>query len=144
MYLFQLGIITTLLLQSGLVAAAPPGKVAVPEAVPGIHSLDAEGLIELAQRLPELVLIDSRVPVDRQQGYIQGSVSLPDTRTSCANLAEILPGPDTPVMFYCNGVKCGRGVLAAEIASACGYRHIYWFRGGFEEWKQKGYPFLQQ
>jgi rhodanese-related sulfurtransferase len=144
MVLFRLSFVICLLCLAGPVVAATPGKVEVPESIPGVTTLDAEGLIELAQRMPELVLIDSRVPVDRQQGYIQGSVSLPDTQTACATLGDILPAFDTPVMFYCNGVKCGRSVIAAEIARDCGYQRLYWFRGGFEEWKQKGYPFLQQ
>jgi rhodanese-related sulfurtransferase len=133
----------SLLLLSGPAAAAP-GKTAVPLAVPGVTTLDAERLIELAEREPGLVIIDSRVPVDRRQGYIQGSISLPDTETACATLGDSIATRDTPALFYCNGVKCGRSVIAVKIARECGYRKLYWFRGGFEEWKQKGYPFLQQ
>ena len=126
------------------VAAAPVGKVVVPQAIPGVSTVNAEGLIELAQRVPGLVIIDSRVSADRHHGYIQGSVSLPDADTACATLGDVLPSLDTPALFYCNGVKCGRSVVAVKIAKGCGYRKLYWFRGGFEEWKQKGYPFLQQ
>ena len=122
------------------VSAAQP----VPAAMQGVTTVDAEGVIELAQRLPGLVVIDARVPIDRRQGYIQGSVSLPDTQAACVTLDDLLADHDTPVLFYCNGVKCGRSVITAEIARGCGYRQLYWFRGGFEEWKQKGYPFLQQ
>jgi rhodanese-related sulfurtransferase len=119
-------------------------KMEVPEAIAGVTTLDAEGLIELAQRQPQLVVIDSRVPADRHQGYIQGSVNLPVTQATCATLGDLLADLDTPVLFYCNGIKCGRSVIAVEIAGSCGYRQLYWFRGGFEEWKQKGYPFLHQ
>lgn len=119
------------------------GKVAVPESIEGVTRLDAEGVIELAERLPELVIIDARQRMDRQQGYIQGSVSLPDVETDCDSLRALLPGRDMPALFYCNGVQCGRSVIAVQIAKGCGYTRLYWFRGGFEEWKQKGYPFLQ-
>lgn len=122
--------------------AAPLGKIAVPEAVAGVTTLDAETLIELAERHPDLVIVDSRIHMDRRQGYIQGSISLPDVETSCDTLAVVLPGRDTPAVFYCNGIKCGRSVIALEIARSCGYTQLYWFRGGFEEWKQKSYPFL--
>ncbi|WP_296641905.1 rhodanese-like domain-containing protein, partial [Thiobacillus sp. 65-1402] len=123
---------------------SPPGKIAVPDAIAGVTTLNAEGLIELAERLPGLVVIDSRMAVDRRQGYIQGSISLPDTQTACATLGDFIATLDTPVLFYCNGVKCGRSVIAIRIAQGCGYRRLYWFRGGFEEWKQKDYPFLRQ
>lgn len=123
--------------------ASPLGKIAVPEAIAGVATLDAEGLIELAERQPDLVIIDSRMHMDRRQGYIQGSVSLPDVDTSCDTLEVLVANLATPIVFYCNGVKCGRSVIAVETAKGCGYTRLYWFRGGFEEWKQKSYPFLQ-
>jgi rhodanese-related sulfurtransferase len=144
MHLYRLWFAIPLLCLAWPATAAPLGKMAVPAAIPGVTTLNAERLIELVERLPGLVLIDSRVPVDRRQGYIQGSVSLPDTQTACATLGDVLASPNTPVMFYCNGVKCGRSVIAVKIAKGCGYKKLYWLRGGFEEWKQKGYPFLQQ
>jgi rhodanese-related sulfurtransferase len=124
-------------------AALSAGKTAVPASIPGVVTVSAEALIELAEREPKLVVIDSRVTSDRHHGYIQGSVSLPDADTACATLGDVVPSHDTPTLFYCNGVKCGRSVIAVKIAKGCGYRKLYWFRGGFEEWKQKGYPFLK-
>jgi len=144
MRLYRLWFAIPLLCLAWPATASPPGKMTVPAAIPGVTTLNAESLIELVERLPGLVLIDSRVPADRRQGYIQGSVSLPDTETACATLGDVLASPNTPVMFYCNGVKCGRSAIAVKIAKGCGYKKLYWFRGGFEEWKQKGYPFLQQ
>ena len=41
-------------------------------------------------------------------------------------------------------MKCGRSAKAIVIALQCGYSNIYWFRGGFEEWLSKGYPYLQE
>jgi len=38
-----------------------------------------------------LVLIDSRIRADRKEGYIEGSVSLPDIETTCEALAQQLP-----------------------------------------------------
>lgn len=141
---YRLGFAFSLLCLAGAAMAATTAKMAVPASIPGVTTLTAESLIELVERHPGLVLIDSRVPVDRRQGYIQGSISLPDTQTACATLGDVLASLNTPVMFYCNGVKCGRSVIAVKIAKGCGYKKLYWFRGGFEEWKQKGYPFLQE
>ncbi len=118
-------------------------KIAVPEAIEGVATVDAEGLIELAQHYPDLIIVDARQRADRRQGYIQDSVSLPDIETTCDTLKGVLPAADAPAAFYCNGVKCGRSVIALQIAKGCGYTRLHWFRGGFEEWKQKGYPFLQ-
>lgn len=118
--------------------------VPVPEQIPGAQRVDAESVIEVAGKLKNLVIVDSRIPDDRKIGYIEHSISLPDAKTNCKSLAKIIPGKSTPVLFYCNGVKCGRSVVATKIALQCGYKNIYWFRGGFEEWKSKEYPFLHE
>lgn len=121
-----------------------PAKPPVPEAIPGVTRVDAEGLLGLVERIPGLTVIDARIAMDRRHGYIEGSTSLPDVKTDCISLRRITVDRDAPVLFYCNGVKCGRSAIAARIARGCGHRQVYWFRGGFEEWKRKGYPFLKE
>ena len=133
---------TVAMVLSGVAAAAP--VVPVPEQIPGVKRVDAEAVIDLAAKLPKLIIIDSRVAGDRKMGYIENSVSLPDAKTNCKSLAKIIPAKTMPVLFYCNGVKCGRSVVATRIALQCGYQDIYWFRGGFEEWRAKQFPFLNE
>ncbi len=115
-----------------------------PESIPGVTRVDAEGVLALVEKAPRLVIIDSRIAMDRKQGYLEGSLSLPDAKTNCAALARILSEKDRPALFYCNGVKCGRSVVAVKIARQCGYTRLYWYRGGFEDWKQKNYPYLKK
>ena len=110
-----------------------------PETIEGSTKIDAESLIELARDNEDLVIIDSRIKSDRRQGFITGSISLPDTDTDCTSLFAIINKKDTPTVFYCNGPKCRRSDRAVIIAHDCGYKNIYWFRGGFEEWKNKNY-----
>lgn len=131
-----------LLLPPVLGHAAP--IVPVPDKIDGVTTVTAEQFINLAERLPELVIIDSRIPEDRKQGYIEHSINLPDKETDCEHLAAIIPGNNTPTLFYCNGVECGRSVVAVRVALACGYRDLYWFRGGFEEWQTKQYLYIQE
>ena len=118
-------------------------KIISPERIEGTTIVDAEDLIELATQKQELVLIDSRISADHKEGYIEGSVSLPDTDTSCESLARTVPAPASPVLFYCNGIKCGRSARAALVAVDCGYTNIYWYRKGMEEWQEKEYPLVQ-
>jgi rhodanese-related sulfurtransferase len=127
------------LLLSWPVQAQQP-KVPIPDQIPGTTRVDADGVIKLVEKTPNLVIVDSRVSGDRKQGFIEGSISLPDEETSCASLAKAIPSKATPALFYCNGVKCGRSVVAIRIAKKCGYSQLYWFRGGFEEWLAKRFP----
>lgn len=110
-----------------------------PESIDGSTRINAEALIELAREHDGLVIIDSRIQADRHQGYITGSISLPDTETSCASLIPLIHKKENAIVFYCNGPKCRRSDRAVIIARECGYKNIYWFRGGFEEWKDKQY-----
>lgn len=118
--------------------------VVAPDEIPGSTKVGAEGVIKLAGHVPNLRIIDARIRMDRRQGYIEGSISLPNIETDCDSLAEVVPHKTTPVLFYCNGPKCGRSVISVRRALECGYTDVYWFRGGFEEWKQSGYPFLKE
>lgn len=134
------------LLAAGLPAAEPAGadpEVASPEHIEGVQKVDAETLIEMYGSTPDLVLVDSRISADRKQGYIEGSISLPDTETDCATLARVAPATNSPLLFYCNGIRCGRSARAARIAIDCGYSDVYWYRNGIEAWRQKEYPLVQ-
>ena len=110
-----------------------------PDTIEGSIKINAEALIELAGEHDDLVIIDSRIHADRHQGYIAGSISLPDTETSCATLFPLINKKETATVFYCNGPRCRRSDRAVVIARECGYTNIYWFRGGIEEWKNKQY-----
>ena len=110
-----------------------------PDEIKGSTKVDAESLIKLAIEHKNLVIIDSRIKSDRRQGYIAGSISLPDTETDCFSLFKLINRKNTPTVFYCNGPKCQRSDNAVRIASECGFTNIYWFRGGFEQWKNKNY-----
>lgn len=122
-----------------LVGAAEAPDVS-PDEIPGTIKVNAEELLDLVQRLPRLVVIDARIGSDRTQGYIEESISLPDVKTDCDSLKKIAPDRAQALLFYCNGPKCGRSAKSAQKAIGCGYKRLYWFRGGIEEWRAKGYP----
>jgi rhodanese-related sulfurtransferase len=128
-----------------VLAAAPAaaGDHVSPPAIEGAVTIDAEKLIALVVERKDTVLIDSRLGTDRADGYIEGSVALVDTRTDCDSLGRLIGTRTTPVIFYCNGVRCERSDRAVRIAVSCGYREVYWFRGGVEEWRLKKYPLIQ-
>jgi len=137
------GLLAACLLGPTAVSAAARGEEA-PEEIPGSTRVTAESVIALAGREADLVIIDARLASDRRHGYLEGSVSRPDTRTDCPGLARVAASPDTPLLFYCNGPHCRRSAAAVRIALDCGYRDVYWFRGGMEEWRAKNFPYLTE
>ena len=112
-----------------------------PESIDGTERVSAEKVVELVTNIPDLVVIDARKASDRDEaGWIEGSIGLPDYDTDETSLSKHIASKSTAVLFYCNGVKCGRSVKSSKKAVSLGYKNIYWFRGGWEEWTQKGLP----
>jgi rhodanese-related sulfurtransferase len=118
-------------------------KIIVPDNIAGVETLLAADVINKAHEISDLIVIDSRIESDRLNGYIESSISLPDTKTNCDTLAAVVNNKDRPLLFYCNGVECGRSVVAIKIAKSCGYTNLFWFRGGFKEWLENGYPYVK-
>jgi len=118
-------------------------EIISPEHIDGVTKVGAEGVIELIDRIENIIIVDSRIPGDRHKGYIESSVSLPDTKTSCKTLSKVIPEKSRAALFYCNGIKCGRSAIAIKIAKECGYKELYWFRGGFEDWLKNGFPYIK-
>jgi rhodanese-related sulfurtransferase len=133
-----------LLLASILINGSVAGaEEAIVKNIPGSIKVNAEELIALVEKNPALIIIDARIVSDRLNGYIEGSISLPDIDTNCETLARIIPDKKTPALFYCNGPKCGRSAKSVKIALDCGFTNVYWFYGGFEEWQNKKYPLVK-
>ncbi|HEC30122.1 MAG TPA: rhodanese-like domain-containing protein [Gammaproteobacteria bacterium] len=136
-------ILLCFILIAGMQSSIFAEKKLAPENIPGTTRVSAEEVLDLFGKIDDLLIIDARIRMDRKHGYIEGSISLPDVETNCATLKKLIKKKDSPVLFYCNGIKCGRSVKSSRVALKCGYNNIYWFRGGFEEWKSKNLPFVK-
>lgn len=119
-------------------------EINTPDSIKGSTLVEAREILELIERIDNLIIVDSRIRGDRSKGYLESSISLPNTETTCKTLAKVIPDKNHHVLFYCNGVRCGRSTIAINIAKQCGYRNLYWFRGGFEVWMKEGFPFIKE
>jgi len=141
-------IIISILSVLGTVAAETPNldrpRVVVPEMIAGVNTVTAEQVIERLTSDSPPILVDARIRKDRDYGYIETSISLPDIETNCSTLEDINADKKKHMMFYCNGIQCGRSVVSIKIARSCGYHNLSWFRGGFAEWKGKGYQYASK
>lgn len=120
----------------------------VPLTIDGAKTISAEQLIKLlhAQKNEKksLALIDARIKEDRSIAYIETSISLPDVDTNCQTLQKLITKFQQQIIFYCNGIQCGRSLKSVRVAKKCGYTNLYWFRGGIEEWLVKDYPYATE
>ncbi len=96
---------------------------------------------ELADRLNngnDLVLIDVREMDEWAQGRIEGSLHL--TRGFLElQIENYVPDRDRPVAVTCAGGV--RSLLAARSLQEMGYKNVASVAGGFNGWKNAGYPF---
>lgn len=120
--------------------SAQAEKPTAPEQIEGATNLSAEQVIDLILAQPELVIIDARKQEEFAKGHIENAISLLDTKMSEQALAQHVPNKANPVLFYCNGKRCMRSTNAANKALSWGYSKVYWFRGGWGEWREKQLP----
>lgn len=124
-----------------------PGTPAAQSSVPAdtatlAITIDSEHLIELYQSFPGLLIIDSRLANDYTLGHIETSINLPLARTNCNTLKELAKSPEQAMVFYSNNKAGTASIEAIRIAFGCGYKRLFWLRGGFVEWKDKDYPYV--
>jgi rhodanese-related sulfurtransferase len=105
-------------------------------------TIDAEHLIELYQYIADLLIIDSRHAEDYVLGHIETSINLPLAETNCKALRKLAKSTEQAIVLYSNNNMGDATIEAIRIASGCGYKRLFWLRGGFVEWKDKDYPYV--
>jgi rhodanese-related sulfurtransferase len=101
-----------------------------------LSSEELKALID--QNVPGLVVVDSRSPEEYKEVHINNAISIPLTKLE--KDATLLPASkDTRLVFYCNGIKCGKSGKSAKIALENGYRDVSVYADGMPVWEEKGY-----
>lgn len=120
-----------------------------PTSLPGAKVISAsEANALLAKGMP---VYDVRVEDEYISGHIPGARSVPYKEGS-AKEVDFEPADDrfalnklpkdknAAFMMYCDGTICWKSYKSAVMAINAGWKNVYWFRGGFPEWKQAGLP----
>jgi rhodanese-related sulfurtransferase len=99
---------------------------------------------ELKKLLDEgaaMTVIDARNPEEYQEVHIKGAISIPEKKFS--EYAAALPADKgARLVFYCNGVKCGKSKKAAKKASELGFTEILIYSEGMPVWEERGLPIV--
>jgi len=89
-------------------------------------------------KTPGLVLIDARNPEEYQEVHIKSALNIPLPKLEKDRSLLQVP-KDARLVFYCNGVKCGKSPKAAKIALEMGYKDVSVYSEGMPVWEEKGY-----
>jgi len=105
-----------------------------------IGHAELKGLVDADERL--FVLIDARNPVEYREAHIPGAINIPESKFD--NYLNLLPADKNAlIIFYCNGVKCGKSRKSADKAIKLGYVNIQVYAEGMPVWEEAGYAFYK-
>jgi rhodanese-related sulfurtransferase len=115
-----------------------------PLEIAGAKTVSCKGVVDLISTIPNLVIIDNRTQADFKSGHIEGAIHILDTDMTEESLAKAVKTRATPLLFYCNGVKCGRAAKATSKAVEWGYSNVYYYAEGIHDWKENQLPLVTQ
>lgn len=103
--------------------------------------VNAEQLLEMKSQ-EDVVIIDSRGEKYMNGKIIEGAkiLSVSDmTEEALQNISS----KEGKIVFYCSNVDCPASAKAAAKAFEMGFKNLYKYPGGIEEWEEKGLPIQQ-
>ncbi len=118
-----------------------------PTSLPGAKVITvAEAKTHIAKGM---AVYDVRLAEEFDTAHIPGAISVPYKETSAKEvgfdpvddqfaLNKLPKDKNTPFMMYCDGTICWKSYKSALMAVQGGWKNVYWFRGGFPEWKDSG------
>ena len=101
-----------------------------------INDVEAEQMKQLIAEQPG-VLLDVRTAGEVADGFIKGAQNIDITQSGFLEKVKSLD-KNEPVYVYCK--RGGRSANASEKLAKAGFTKIYNMMGGFDGWKDAGYP----
>lgn len=84
--------------------------------------------------------IDARMPEEYNEGHIKGAINIPfDGDESYREVLKTI-NKDEVLVTYCSGTECDLSILLGDELFEKGYKKVYIFFGGWNDWIDKGYP----
>lgn len=87
-----------------------------------------------------VIFLDARENEDYKAGHIKNALNLPyyDFELFEKNLDNI--AKEDTIVTYCGGTDCDLSILLGNDLFESGYKNIYIFFGGWNDWLDAGYP----
>lgn len=105
----------------------------------GFPLVTSEQLKGLLDSKEQIVLIDARTAQEYQESHIPTAISIPLPALE-KNSSLLTAAKNARLLFYCNGIKCGKSGKSALIARSLGYTDISIYADGIPVWEEKAYP----
>jgi len=120
-----------LLSSAALLSAAEPQ----PAPYRAVTTEELKKLIDSGKNAP--LVIDARNPEEYDEVHIKNAVNIPVAKLE--KDPSLLPADKKKdIVFYCNGIKCGKSKKAALFAASQGYSNLMVYAEGMPVWEEKG------
>ncbi|RPI70416.1 MAG: rhodanese-like domain-containing protein [Ignavibacteriales bacterium] len=87
-----------------------------------------------------ILFIDAREPFDYKEAHIKNAINIPADHFDDYKFMLDKINKDETVVTYCAGTDCDLSVVLSNIMFDMGYKKVYVFFGGWNEWTQANYP----
>lgn len=129
--LFTMLCTAILLASAALLSAAGPQ----PAAYRTVTTEELKRLIDSGKDAP--LVIDARNPEEYDEVHIKNAVNIPVSKLE--KDPSLLPADKKKgIVFYCNGIKCGKSKKAAQFAASQGHTNLMVYAEGMPVWEEKG------
>jgi rhodanese-related sulfurtransferase len=102
------------------------------------NTIDRESLKQMMDNGEEFRLVEVLMPKEFQRLHIQGAENIP--LKEIGKQATSRFGREDTIVVYCADEQCQASPKAAEKLEAFGYRNVYDYEGGKQDWVEAGYP----
>lgn len=102
-----------------------------------VHTLSFEELLLMYKNSARFVLVDARSQEDYDRKHLPGAMNIPleDIKSYADRLDK-----NEEIVTYCGGFQCPVSTEAAKALMGLGFKNVRDYKGGIEEWTEKGYP----
>jgi len=86
-----------------------------------------------------IVVVEALGPAYFEEAHLPGALNLPHDQVD--ELApRLIPDKDTEVVVYCSNLACQNSVIASRRLVQLGYRNVFEYEGGKQDWIEAGLP----
>lgn len=98
--------------------------------------VDTRQLLAVVEGKRPFTLVDARTKEEYEEAHIVKAISISE-KGFTAEASRLPADKGSLVIFYCNGVKCGKSKKVAKLAEALGYSNIALYSEGFPVWEEQ-------